>query len=149
MTRFENEFAMREQAKAFLLERGFLPVVEFWLAGYGPADVVGGKFGPRTGRRVPDLLEVVAIELKLDDVAGVVAQAVRNRVHADWSFAAMPAERVAKMRPTTLELFTINQIGLLAFGERVVEIIAPIHNNSRRLFKSRQLWRRLKQAKSV
>jgi len=149
-TQFGRESDMREPVKAWLVDRGYLPCVEFWLTNAGITDIVAGAYGPRVGRRIPTLEEVVAVELKLTDVAGVISQARANRHLCDWSYAAMPVERVDKMRAGTLDKFASEGIGLLAVGDEIVERIAPIQGNGlpegRREVK--QLWRRVRHLSS-
>ena len=145
-TRFCRESEMREPVTGWLIDRGYLPCVEFWLTNAGITDIVAGSYDPRIGRRIPTLRKVVAIELKLTDVAGVIAQAQINRRLCDWSYAAMPVERVEKMRKDTLYKFRNAGVGLLAVGDEIIERIEPIQGcgmpEGRR--EAKQLWRRVR-----
>lgn len=142
-----RESDMRESVKQYLLLRGFVPVVEFWLHNSGITDIVAGAYAPRVGRRIPELQEVVAVELKLNDVAGVIRQAKLNRHLSDWSFAAMPEPRIRKMRDDTLNKFGEHGIGLLSVGDVVREEIAPTRGSGLPSHRSevKQLWRRVRQ----
>lgn len=139
-------------------EREMRPAVTDWLRSSGHTvvyetscvscgtfrDVVGARFGERTGRLIPNVDSCIAVELKLSDVAGVLHQAVRNRLAVQFSYAAMPAGFVTKMRPQTHLKFLNVGVGLLAVaGGMVVEVIKPKSSGliiTRRL--RRQLWRR-------
>lgn len=142
--RFERD--MREPVKSWLMERGYLPAIEFWLTNAGCADIVAGAYAARVGRRIPKLEEVVAVELKLRDVAGVLVQAKRNRYLCDWSYAAMPQERVEKMRLSTLGKFSKAGIGLLSVGNEIKETISPARGDGLPDGRSQvnQLWRRVR-----
>lgn len=116
-------------------EKELRPIVDLWLQrqGYqvghelllsGYCDVVGFLFDKRTSRYIPCLLKVIAVELKVSDVAGVISQAECNRYFVDKSFAAMPAERCQSMGQKTLSKFKKSKVGLLAVGD-AVEIIVP------------------------
>jgi len=149
-TRFAKEFDMREPVKAYLMDRGFLPAVEFWLHGCGPTDIVAGSYAKREGRKIPKLWEVVAIELKLSDFGGVLRQAKRNRNHCDWSYIAMPSERVDRLRDSSRQQIRLAGVGLLSVGEDIREVIAP--ERGRGLSEGRNqvktLWRRVRHLSS-
>ena len=113
-------------------ERDMRPAVTDWLVRMGYrvgyelspgrvgfyADVVGVLFAPRIGRSIPDLLQVVAVELKLRDLPGVLAQARWNAQWAHASYAAMPAEffkqKMTRARQRHLDEFGDSGIGLLS-----------------------------------
>jgi len=145
-TRFPREAAMRAPVQSWLLDRDFLPAVEFWLHWGGITDIVAGLYAPRKGRRIPTLLEVAAVELKLHDVAGVIKQATHNRYVCDWSYAAMPVERVMKMRPGTLDKFAECGVGLLAVGDTITDVVPPRRGDGLPSDRSqvKQLWRRVR-----
>jgi hypothetical protein len=147
--RFRREFEMREPVKSYLLCRGFFPAVEFCLHGCGITDIVAGAYSPRQGRMVPKLLEVVAVELKLSDAAGALRQAKTNRHHCDWSFVAMPAERIEKMRKQTVESFASAGVGLLSVGDDVREILPPSQGSGLAPGRNqvKTLWRRVGRVK--
>lgn len=144
LPRFPKERDMREPVTRYLIERGFLPAVEFWLHGCGQADIVAGLYAKREGRKIPTLLEVVAIELKLSDFAGVLKQAARNKDCCDWSYIAMPSERIAKMRAATKIAIISEGIGLLSVDEEVRECITPARGPGlKAASRIRNLWRRV------
>lgn len=149
-TRFRKESDMREPVKAWLMDRGYLPAVEFWLTNAGITDIVAGAYAARVGRKIPTLQQVVAVELKLSDVAGVISQATMNRHRCDWSYAAMPIERVEKMRNRTLDKFAEVGVGLLAVGNEIVERIVPRQGNGLPIERRevKQLWRRVRHLSS-
>ncbi len=124
MRDFRREIDMRQPVCDWLRSRGFLPAVEFFL--WHTADIVAGRYGERpAARRKPPLLQTVAVELKIRDVAGVIGQAGSNADLTDQSFCAMPAARCAKMRPGTAERFRVAGVGLLSVGDEIREIIEP------------------------
>lgn len=143
---FKRESDMREPVKAYLVERGFFPAVEFCLHGCGITDIVAGSYAAREGRKIPKLFEVVAVELKLTAFAEVLRQAKRNRRHCDWSYIAMPDYRIAKMRTSTFNQIESQGIGLLSVGEAVVELLEPQRGSG--LAEDRNqvktLWRRVR-----
>lgn len=145
--RFAREFDMREPVKSYLLSMGFFPAVEFWLHGYGPSDIVAASYLERVGRKVPELFEVVAVELKLEDFAGVLKQAKRNWQLSDWSYIAMPIERVQRMRKATRDLVVASGVGLLAVGDAVTEVTAPQRGPGLPAGRNqiKTLWRRVRQ----
>ena len=143
---FKKEFEMREPVKNWLIEREFYPAVEFWLHNAGITDIVAGFYGKRNGRKIPDLIETTSIELKLNDVAGVLRQAIQNKHKCDWSYAAFPNSRIEKMRQQTIDQFMVAGVGLLSVGFDVVEVVCPsqgpgLPSESR---EAKQLWRRVR-----
>jgi hypothetical protein len=140
----------------FRYEREMRPIVARWLEGLGYTvvfeypclwdapgicDVVGVRFAERTGRRIPAIDSLVAVELKLDDVAGVLDQCYNNRLAVHESYAAMPTERIERMRPETIRRFTLQSIGLLAVAPSGdVEVVIPPNDRVRRA-----LWRKVRQ----
>jgi hypothetical protein len=119
---FRRESEMREPVVRWLADRDFLAATEILLGGF--IDIVAGKYGERPSpRRRPPLLDAMAIELKLTDVAGVIAQAATNACDLR-SYCAMPAFRCGIMRAGTVEKFRLAGVGLLSVGEWV-EVIVP------------------------
>jgi len=121
-------------------EREMRPVVDAWLrrAGYEVGhellfsdycDVVGFRFAPRTGRRIPPLLDVVIVELKLNKIGSVLSQAKSNQYFVPKSYAAMPRSRCQRMTKRTIQKFVEQGVGLLAV-ERSVDIVVPAERNS-------------------
>lgn len=98
-------------------------IYEFMMAGY--CDMVGILFAERIGRAIPPVVMASAVELKLDDVAGVLQQAWENRHFVHASYAAMPKERCRKMRPATKRQFLGAGIGLLSVSTSVEVVIPP------------------------
>lgn len=141
----KREFDMRRPVKNWLFANGYLSAVEFWLHHGGITDIVAGRYAERTSRSIPKLLDVMAIELKMHDVSGVLGQAIANsRVCA--SYAAMPTERIRKMRGRTIERFERHGIGLLAVDSHVTPVLtakSDVMNITESARK--QLWRRVRQ----
>jgi hypothetical protein len=86
---------------------------------------------------------IVAIELKQDDVAGVLRQCESNRYRVSECWGAMPAERITRMRDATRQKFLDAGVGLLSVsGENAFENLQPrlsgVSSESMRL----ALWRR-------
>ena len=132
------EKELREPVTKWLQARGYDVVVEFLICHY--VDVIGCKFGKRVGRRVPPLNCVIAVELKLSDVASVIFQASNNRHYVYESWAAMPQERIDDMREKTLLKFAHAYVGLLSIHDGEANVIIPAKINCGF---QRRLWRRL------
>lgn len=96
---------------------------EVLMAGY--CDMVAVLFAQRTGRLIPLLLRITAVELKLSDVAGVIKQAEHNRWHVHASYAAMPLARCRRMLPATVQKFRASGVGLLSVGPSVEVLVEP------------------------
>ena len=105
---------------------GYYCVLECMVAGY--CDVVACKWSERVGRRKPALLETVAIELKISDIAGVISQAYWNLYHANASYAAMPLDFCRKMRNKSLEAFKDKGVGLLGVNTETGEVTTIIES---------------------
>ena len=134
---------LRPAVHAWLRSQGYTVIYEFLMCGY--CDMVGVRFDERVGRAVPRAIDAMAVELKLRDVTGVIAQAEANRAVVRVSYAAMPAETVAKMPHRTLERFRQAGVGLLAVGADVESRIAPgqpLPDMTLRYF-SRRWWNRI------
>ena len=141
----KREFDMREPVCNWLLIQDFCPAVEFRLCNHS-CDIVGSRYGERpAARRIPPLLELWSVELKMDDVAGVIRQAKKNARRSNRSWCAFPDFRIAKMRDSTIDRFENEGLGLLSVGSKV-EVIIPAVSGERILFDNhiRQLWRRVK-----
>ncbi len=120
-----KERDMRSAVHAWLTDQGYTVIYEFQMRGY--CDMVGVVFAERVGRAVPPLMDAVAVELKLSDIAGVINQAWENRQVVPTSFAAMPWGRVAKMNFQSRERFRRAGVGLLVVSDfaRVTTEIEP------------------------
>jgi len=118
--RYEKE--MKQSVTQWLHERGFEVGYELQISGF--ADVIGFKFGHRTGRAIPNLLQAV-VELKLRDIKGVIRQAVSNKYNIGESWAAMPEDFCKDMKDNHKAEFTNNGIGLLSAGDEVKVLIQP------------------------
>lgn len=121
---FKREKEMRPIVARWLKERGYYVAHEV-LVGDSWCDIVGCKWAERVGRRIPPMIEAVAVELKVNDVAGVLHQAEANYTYGrvSNSYVAMPAERVAKMKRATIDLFEEMCFGLLMISADGVEIV--------------------------
>jgi len=129
---------MREPVFEWLKSKGYDVVCEFRLGHY--VDVIGCRFAERQGKKIPDLLYTVAVELKLSDVAGVVRQAHENRMYVHESWAAMPRERLDRMGDRTVKKFAYAGVGLLSVYNETVSVILPPKIN---YGLQRRLWHRL------
>lgn len=124
--RYEKE--MKLPVTQWLQDRGFEVGYELMISGY--ADVIGFKFAERIGRRIPELLQAVVVELKLWDVKGVICQARCNKYRIGESWAAMPKDFCDHMSKIWYDRFVHEHIGLLsvnADGE-VKIVIRPSDN---------------------
>lgn len=136
-----KEGLLRPPVSMWLDAQGYTPVFEVCLSGC--CDIVGANFAERIGRRVPEIRQTCAVELKLHDIAGVLQQAKGNCWHVNYSWAAMPKARISKCRPQTLRQFEDAGVGLLAVdGDAVEVVIQPKRNDIQHKFIHRKLWRR-------
>jgi len=119
------EKELRRPVEGWLFDNGYDVVHEFQLGHY--ADLIGCKFGERTGRKIPPLIYLVAVELKLGDIAGVIMQASNNWRFVNESYAAMPKNLIDRMLEKTLIKFHYAHVGLLSVDESstVAVIIKP------------------------
>jgi hypothetical protein len=116
---------MREPVEKWFRDQGYDTAFErLFPSGY--CDVLAYRFAPRTSRRIPWLLEVVAVELKLKDVPTAICQARGYAWGGARSFVAMPSERIQKMRASTVERFAKNDVGLISVGDQI-EILQDAH----------------------
>ncbi len=133
------EADMRFPIVDWLNQQGYEDAHECQMGGY--CDVIGFRFARRTNRRIPQLLTVIAIELKMSNVAQVVGQAIGNLYYSNASYAAMPQERCNKMRETTKRQFLDNGIGLLSVDRNIVKVlIAPKYMNDGREQNYKRTW---------
>lgn len=114
---FALECEMLEHVRRSLQGMGYLTTCEVWCGGWGRCDIVAAKFGLQTGRFIPDCEALMAVELKLDDVAGVMMQCRLNKAVVNFSIAAMPRSRINRMRSETITKFFREEIGLLAVDD--------------------------------
>jgi len=115
----ENE--MRPAVTQWLNRNDYDDAHECLLGGY--CDVIGCKWDERVGRKPPDLLETIAIELKMRDIQGVIMQAKGNHYHANLSYCVMPQDFILKMRPQSLQNFKDAGVGLLTWLNGCIGII--------------------------
>jgi hypothetical protein len=137
------EKELRAPVIAWLEDLSFLTAVEFHI--HHMADIVAGRYGPRTSRRKPTLERCVAVELKLEDVAGVIDQARSNRYQTHYSYCAMPEWRVAKMKARTLDKFRDEGLGLLSVDGDAIQVLVAAkygHGPTKRIIDN--LWRRVR-----
>lgn len=95
----------------------------------GYVDLASCKWAERIGRRIPPMIEITTVELKINDIIGVLRQARNNSYFVDYSYAAMPLKKCLKMRMKTLEKFKKMGIGLLGINDSVKVIIAANKND--------------------
>ena len=137
-----TEKALRPVVEAWFQKHGYYVAHEVMLAG-GYCDLTGCKWEERIGRRIPKMQEIVAVELKINDVRGVLYQAENNKYVADTSYAAMPINKCARLKLKTLHLFESIGVGLLGVSSlRGVVIIVPALKNviSHNPNTCRRLW---------
>jgi len=85
---------------------------------------------------------IMAVELKIKDIAGVLYQAETNCCVADFSYAAMPLQFCQKMRGGTIEKFKNKGIGLIGVSQFTATIIIQAERNIIKHNKDvcRRLW---------
>jgi len=119
-----KERDLREPVARWLADQGHGVAYERLLGGY--CDVLGFRFAERIDRRIPSLLDLIAVELKLDRITEAISQARAYARNGALSFVAMPSDRCARVRQDTLRAFTNARIGLLSVGPDVgVAAIMP------------------------
>jgi hypothetical protein len=116
-----TEKDLRPTVEAWLQEQGYYVAHEVMLSGY--CDLTGCKWAERIGRRIPPMIEIMAVELKIRDIRGVLYQAKNNRWFVDYSYAAMPLQKCEKMNSSTLRLFKNIGVGLLGVSDCVDVIV--------------------------
>lgn len=147
----END--MRPHIVNWLLRNGYEDAHECQIGGW--CDVAGFRFATRVGKPLPALLDVVAVELKMLDVATVISQAVGNQHHVNASYAAMPLDRCNRMRGATLDKFHNAGIGLLAVDGSNVSVLIPArgYSDGREQGYKKKWWqwhlKRIRKAKEV
>jgi hypothetical protein len=135
---------MQTPVIAWLESQGFVCTRELCTLSYNKMDIVAGRFGERVSRRIPPLLEAVAVELKLNDLNGVLRQCVRNRGCVERAYAAIPASRLDRMRPGTMAQFAGEGVGLLSVSSESVTEVIPAQRSCgthARIYKN--LWRKI------
>jgi hypothetical protein len=128
---FKREKEMRPIVTKWLENHGYYVAYEV-LVGDCWCDIVGCKWAKRTGRKIPALLEAIAVELKLDNIANVLYEAQGNMRHGGvtQSYAAMPAERIVRMQQKTVRSFEDAGCGLVMVSPDRVEIIIEASQQS-------------------
>lgn len=144
MPEFAYEKDMQKPVQEWLASQGFVSTRELCTSSYNPMDIVAGRFMERIDRRIPPLLETIAIELKLSNMAEVLRQATRNRRAVDRSFAAMPVSRCARLTDKCRIAFLIEGVGLLAVDTQSVTEVIPARRTPTGTpdFIKRNLWRK-------
>ena len=116
-----KENAMRPAIVGWLNRNGYYAAHECLVGGY--CDVIGCMWSDRVGRRKPELLEMICVELKMRDIAGVIRQAKGNHYHANLSYCAMPLDFCKKIQKRSIQKFIDANVGLLSVDEHKVEIV--------------------------
>ena len=145
-----KEGRLRQPVARWLIHKGLMPIHEVKVC-CGYCDVVGVRFGDRISREIPPVIETHAVELKLQDFAGVFRQATSNAHGVNYSWCAMPVDRVLKMRPKTLEQLRQSGIGLLRVDGETVNIVIPAAQFAIHIPDGfhRTLWRRRNEHRPV
>lgn len=120
----------------FKLEKEMTPLVECWLrrlgfvtkrevqVGIGYVDIVGATFDSPPKTRGRKHQRVVAVELKLKDWAGVIAQAASNSLCELESWIAVPAgSETALMRSRDSHKISLRGLGVLAVATGGVRVV--------------------------
>lgn len=141
---------MRPAVTEWLRSRGYTVAYEIYICG-GYCDVVGFRFAKRIGRRIPELIDCVTVELKVRDFAGVLHQGINNS-YVCPSYVAMPKSVLRTARKQTIQKFVQKGVGILSVGGSVQQLVAAYRGIGRwrqddRLRK--KLWRHEKKAKAT
>ena len=136
-----KERELRDPVADYFLRQGYECAFErSFPSGY--CDVLAFRFAPQTSRRIPELLEVIAVELKLDRIAQALSQARGYAWCGARSFVAMPEDRCRKMKPQTIERFRKQNIGLLSVNGSVEMLVnADYWPDGCDLPQQEKLWR--------
>ena len=134
----END--MRPSVVGWLNRNGYYDAHECLIGGY--CDVIGCLWDERVGRSIPQLLETIAVELKMRKISEVISQAKGNHYHINLSYCAMPAGFVARMRPQSKKKFRDAGVGLLSVSiDNVdVDIFSEYRNFEPHPVIARRLW---------
>ncbi len=134
----END--MRPSVVMWLNRNGYYDAHECLIGGY--CDIIGCLWEERVGRRIPQLLETIAIELKMRKISEVISQAKGNHYHTNLSYCAMPAGFVERMRLQSKQKFRDAGIGLLSISPCNVdiEIFSNYKNSEPHPAIARRLW---------
>lgn len=124
-----TEKQLRPIVETFLQDTWGLYVAhEVMLCGY--CDIIGCRWAERVGRRKPKMLQIVAVELKIKDIVGVLSQAKGNCHVADYSYAAMPLDFYCRMRKTSVQKFRDAGVGLIGVTDTAAMVIQPAARNA-------------------
>lgn len=135
------EGSLRRPVIAWLQSQGMNPVFEVWCSSI--CDIVGVAWHPRVGRSIPEIADICAIELKMDDVAGAIRQCSRYRYSIPNCWAAMPLDRIWRMRPSTHDKFVDAGIGLIAVDKSSCRVILyPVKSGADPSSMKNKLWAR-------
>lgn len=135
----------------FKLEKEMRPVVFNYFNGIGyecvheisdAVDVVVFKFEPRTGRPIPSLKRVMAIELKLTDWKRVVVQAGRHRWKFSETYIAMPKSFIERNIYKIMPICKAEGIGVISVSMDGCEILNECKAGMTSENIKRTLWNR-------
>jgi len=135
-----TEKEMRPIVEKWLRDNYYVVAHEILIAGY--CDLAGFRFAPRISRRIPELLTVITVELKISDIVWVLRQATANQYHVNSSYVAMPREKCTRMRKQTVDRFRQQGIGLLAVDDNIEVVVEAVENTTKSIkWMTRKLWR--------
>jgi len=115
------ESEMRPAIDEWLNRNGYYAAHECLVGGW--CDVIGCMWSERIGRRRPELLEMICVELKMLKISDVIYQAHGNHYHCNLSYCAMPKRTVDRMRAKTIDKFISAKVGLLSVKDYDVKTI--------------------------
>jgi hypothetical protein len=121
-----TEKELRPVVTKWLEQMGYYVAHEVMLCGY--CDVIACLWGERETRKIPTLHEIIAVELKISDIQGVLSQARNNKYCAHRSVAAMPFDFTQRMRPSSIKQFEDAGVGLLGVNDSVHWVVIPKTN---------------------
>lgn len=129
-----KEFDLRIPVANWMLQRGLIPILEMY--SLNSCDLVGFEFHGRSIKRM------VAVELKLKNVAEVIRQCQRHLSKATEVWAALPP-----FNWHNLDVERLHGVGLLEVRDaKVTELIRPVINEERNLKRwMNTAWRRRKE----
>lgn len=140
-----KEFDLRKPVIEFFERKGYICLVECYLCG-GFCDIVALKYFERVGRKIPDIKFLLAVELKISNIASVVRQAEKNIYRSNASFIAIPKERFMKLRESSLNRIKNLGLGVITIDGNSVKVKVLPKASKPKLTKrlKKKLWSRVK-----
>lgn len=121
-----KEKDLRQPVEKWLEYCGYWVIHEILIGGY--CDILGVRFETRIGRRIPNIVDTIAIELKLTNLSQALSQAKTYSHYVTRAYVAMPEDRINHMRGSTIAKVQETGIGLISVKNHLVTVVlkAPV-----------------------